>query len=295
MSAALDSEGDLDWADGLIRSLFDAGRHVGLAAAFVVDGGLRHVVSMGFEDAATARPLSRSTVFGAGPVTKTLTAVAILQLAEDGRIDLDQPAAIGGHSVRDVLSGRDGGDGIDGYTGLERLIEHVTGEGYTSYVEKHIFAAVEMAHSTFAPAAGPGSATGHRVDAMTVEPAALTPGPISATGWWAPIDDMARWVEIILGGGANDCGRVTARETMAAALAGSWHDGDGASSRGLAFTISDLSGHRVAHQGGSAGGFSADLWVAPAVEAGVAVLSNRGGCSPGFAGRLMAELLERVG
>src|SRR4051794_10672135 len=65
---------------------------VGLVAGVVRDGRLVFVHSHGLADIASNVPVDAGTVFRVGSVTKTFTAVAVLQLHEQGAIDLDEPA-----------------------------------------------------------------------------------------------------------------------------------------------------------------------------------------------------------
>lgn len=64
---------------------------VGLAIGVVRDGGLAFFHSHGVADL-SGRPIRPDTVFRIASITKTVTAVAIMQLHEQGVIDLDAPA-----------------------------------------------------------------------------------------------------------------------------------------------------------------------------------------------------------
>jgi CubicO group peptidase (beta-lactamase class C family) len=72
-----------------------ANRHaaVGLAAVLVGPGGATWSAAHGVADIATGTPISEDTVFRVGSITKTFTAVAALQLTEQGLLDLDAPVA----------------------------------------------------------------------------------------------------------------------------------------------------------------------------------------------------------
>ena len=71
-----------------------ASRHpaVGLAVGVVRDGRLFHFHGHGLADIASRTPVTEDTVFRIGSVTKTFTAIAVLQLCEQGLVDLDAPA-----------------------------------------------------------------------------------------------------------------------------------------------------------------------------------------------------------
>ena len=65
---------------------------VGLAVGVVRDGRLECFYGHGLADTASRTPVSEDTVFRIGSITKTFTAVAVLQLCEQGLVDLDAPA-----------------------------------------------------------------------------------------------------------------------------------------------------------------------------------------------------------
>ncbi|HLT46428.1 MAG TPA: serine hydrolase domain-containing protein [Rubricoccaceae bacterium] len=69
-----------------------AARHIpGLALAVVQDGAVVYARGYGFADLAHHAPATDSTAFLVASVTKTFTAVAVLMLVEEGRVDLDAP------------------------------------------------------------------------------------------------------------------------------------------------------------------------------------------------------------
>src|SRR3712207_5414864 len=66
---------------------------VGLVVGVVRDGALESCTAHGLADIASRTPVTEDTVFRVGSLTKTFTAVAVLQLAEQGLVDLDAPVA----------------------------------------------------------------------------------------------------------------------------------------------------------------------------------------------------------
>jgi CubicO group peptidase (beta-lactamase class C family) len=65
---------------------------VGLAVGVVRDGSLEFFYSHGTADLASNTPITEDTVFRVASITKTFTAIAVMQLWEQGLIDLDAPA-----------------------------------------------------------------------------------------------------------------------------------------------------------------------------------------------------------
>jgi CubicO group peptidase (beta-lactamase class C family) len=65
---------------------------VGLAVGVVRDGSLAFFYGHGMADIASDTPVTEDTVFRIGSLTKTFTAIAVMQLWEQGLLDLDAPA-----------------------------------------------------------------------------------------------------------------------------------------------------------------------------------------------------------
>jgi CubicO group peptidase (beta-lactamase class C family) len=63
----------------------------GMAVGVVRDGSLDCFHGYGLADIATSRPVTRDTVFRIASITKTFTAIAVMQLREQGLVDLDAP------------------------------------------------------------------------------------------------------------------------------------------------------------------------------------------------------------
>jgi CubicO group peptidase (beta-lactamase class C family) len=73
---------------------------VGLAIGIIRNGQLEGFFGHGFADVEARRPVTEETVFRIASVTKLFTAVAVMQLCEDGSVDLDAPAGDYLHSYR---------------------------------------------------------------------------------------------------------------------------------------------------------------------------------------------------
>ena len=65
---------------------------VGLVVGVVSDGTVEAFTARGLADIASDIPVTQDTVFRIGSITKTFTAVAVMQLAEQGLVDVDAPA-----------------------------------------------------------------------------------------------------------------------------------------------------------------------------------------------------------
>ncbi len=86
--------------DEQVRRLLHRHPAVGLALGVVRDGRLGYFHGHGVADIATGRPVTESTVFRVASISKTVTAVAVMQLWEQGLVDLDAPATDQLHSYR---------------------------------------------------------------------------------------------------------------------------------------------------------------------------------------------------
>ena len=75
-----------------VREILSRHPAVGLAVGVVRDGALETFYAHGLADIASNIPVTQDTVFRIGSITKTFTAIAVLQLCEQGLVDLDTPA-----------------------------------------------------------------------------------------------------------------------------------------------------------------------------------------------------------
>ena len=91
------SEGPHEAADSLLTSrvaeIMARRPCVGLAMGIVKGGRLDSFVGRGVADIRSGAPITEDTVVRVASITKTLTAVAVMQLWEQGLVDLDAPAA----------------------------------------------------------------------------------------------------------------------------------------------------------------------------------------------------------
>lgn len=84
--------GALPAVDSLMRAFAERTRVPGVAYGVIVDGKLLHVSALGLRNVAGNAPLDTSSVFRIASMTKSFTALAILQLRDAGRLSLDDPA-----------------------------------------------------------------------------------------------------------------------------------------------------------------------------------------------------------
>ena len=76
----------------LMREFAERAHVPGIAYGIVVDGRVAHLGISGLRNVSTGAPVESTTVFRIASMTKSFTAVAILQLRDAGKLSLDDPA-----------------------------------------------------------------------------------------------------------------------------------------------------------------------------------------------------------
>jgi D-alanyl-D-alanine carboxypeptidase len=95
----------------------------GVAAGIVVDDELAWSGGFGFADVETKRPHDAQTLFRIASITKTFTATAIMQLRDEGKLHLDDPAVAFLPELRDASNPF---GAIETVT-LRRMLSHESG------------------------------------------------------------------------------------------------------------------------------------------------------------------------
>lgn len=298
-----------------------------VAVGVVVDGAAGY--ARGFGPAT-----SPATAFRIASITKTFTAIAVMQQHEAGRLQLADPVNAHLRSVRVVppagasdvtvrhLLTHSGGVGEllrvadvrqpyagfavrpgqplptlrsvyeptvrtgvapdtkaayanHGFGLLGVLVEDLSGEEYGAYIRQHVLDPLGMTHTDIrrSERVGADAALGLRPrggrPAWDLE---LTVPP--AGGGWSTVEDLQRYAEALLAGGANASGRVLAPETLATMLEPHFRLDPRMPGRGLGFALGALGPHRLAGHDGGLPGFSSTLQFAPDAGAAAIVLAN---------------------
>ena len=82
---------DLRELEGFILEKMSETRIPGLSIAIVKGDEIVYARGFGFRDISSGLPATPRTLYGIGSVTKSFTALAIMQLVEEGKISLDDP------------------------------------------------------------------------------------------------------------------------------------------------------------------------------------------------------------
>ncbi len=335
---------------------------VGLAVGVVRDGRLQLFHGHGLADIASNTPITEDTVFRIASLTKTFTAIAVMQLWEQGLVDLDAPAndylrayelictraswrpptlrqllthTAGIPDVRHVsdllhagwtpsdgrppLLSVEFGDPLPslaeyyrgglrvvvepgsafaysnhGYATLGQIVEDVSRIPLERYFRERIFEPLGMADSDLVRADRIASrlATGYALGRRGPKPVPDRDWiGAGAGGIYSNPRDLARFVAALLGGGANDHGRVLERATLAAMFKPQYQPDARLPGMGLGFFRADAAGHRLVFHDGILPGFNAELLVAP--DDGIGVIGLTNGSAGAFAW-LSVELRQLV-
>ncbi|XUU61730.1 serine hydrolase domain-containing protein [Erythrobacter sp. HA6-11] len=76
-----------------VKSILEEAGVPGASVAVIEQGELRYVQDFGSHDLDGTRPIDPETIFRAGSISKSFTAIAIMQLVEDGKLQLDDPVS----------------------------------------------------------------------------------------------------------------------------------------------------------------------------------------------------------
>ena len=197
-AAALTADDVNAWLDGYMPYALHAGDIAGAVVAVVKDGKIVTTRGYGFSDVAKRTPVDpQHTLFRPGSVSKLFTWTAVMQLVEQGKIDLDadvnryidfkiperdgkpvtmrnimQHAAGFEEQAKGILSNDPQAPGYEallkqwvphrvfaagttpaysnyGASLAGYIVQRLSGEPFDAYIEKHIFAPLEMNLSTF--------------------------------------------------------------------------------------------------------------------------------------------------
>lgn len=289
-----------------------AGRAMPGAAVVVLRDG--HVIvsrAWGLENVEMGEANTTRTLFRLASVTKSFTALAVLRLAEQGRLSLDDPLEkyvpgfVGGDAIRlrhvlshtaglpDFMSLEDAmklppdgapGERLNysniGYSALGRVIEKVTGKPYAQHLREAIFEPVGM-RDTGLDAGGArqeGLAVGYlfKPDGGVVKAdytdSARSP---ASGGLHSTAEDMTRWITALL------AGRIVRPETLENAMTPVALAGGRRGVYGQGFMLVPYRGLREVGHGGDISGFNTYVATYPEEGLSVIVLSNVGMRPPG--------------
>jgi CubicO group peptidase (beta-lactamase class C family) len=315
---------------------------VGLAFGVVRGGSVEFFSAHGLADIDTGTPVTEDTVFRIASITKTFTAIAVMQLVERGLVDLDAPAndylrayrlvprdagwrpatvrhllthtaGIDEQVPRSAALRRDFGVSVamgrpvptlaEYYRGrlvlgaepgtrfrysdhgpatVGQIVEDVSGRTLDDYLREQVFSPLGMTHTDLVRSerVSPGLATGYvlRAGGPRAVPERQVVTAAAGAAYSTP-RDMARYLEALLGGGANAQGSVLGPATLATMFQPHYQPDPRLPGIGLAFLRTIAGGHLVVEHQGILPGFKSQIFVAP--DDGVGVMAFTNGTSRG--------------
>jgi CubicO group peptidase (beta-lactamase class C family) len=339
-------DSDLARALASFKAFYEAGCKsngiVGSAILFAQGGKPLEHLTFGMADVERGRAVNADTIFHWASITKTFTAIAIMQLRDRGRLSLDDPVVkyvpelrlvhnpfgdVGAITIRHLMTHSAGfrnptwpwgGDkpwhpfeptqwaqivAMLPYTEVEfapgskhsysnpgiiflgRIIEHLSGDDYEVYIDKNIFKPLEMTRSYFDRTPYhllPNRSASYHVVNGVPRPAPFdvdTGITVSNGGLNAPLGDMAKYMDFLIGSGARRAvyDGVLARgslDEMFVPRLPVATDGTDRVSIGLSFFVEDRGGFHLIGHSGDQNGFIAHIYFCPALRAGYVVNYN---------------------
>ncbi len=291
-----------------VDSLFSPIDHSDAPGASVIviqDGGVLHRKSYGMANIEHSVPNTPETKFRLGSITKSFTAIAVMQLHEKGKLnttdyisrylpDFPNGDRITVHHLLTHTSGIAEGDEEPlqskpgerlnysnlGYILLGRIIEKVSGRSYEEYLKENIFLPLNMLnsgydhHATILKNRASGysvSADGKFINADYMDMS----GPFAAGGLYSTIEDMYLWDQALY------TDRLLKSSTLEQAFAPVKLNDGRQGVYGLGWMIAQNRGLKEVGHGGDITGFNSYIARFPEQRFTVIVLSNVGMHPPG--------------
>ena len=336
------------WLDGLMPTALRTARAPGAVIAIVKDGQVLLEKGYGLADEKRGIPVDpQRTLFRPGSTSKLFTWTAVMQLVEQGKLDLDvdvnkyldfQVPPLNGQPItlRQIMTHRTGFEerikdllafdvpetplaevlsgnmperiypagtqsAYSNYaTGIAgHIVERVAGMSFNDYVERNVFAPLNMKHSSFRQplpdALKPDMSVGYEeadkpglgFEVINVPPA----GSLSSTG-----DDMTHFMIAHLADGRYGDVQILKPATaqmMHTTVTRPFPDLNGIA---LGFYQVNVNGHRVIAHGGDTGYFHSDLWLFLDDHVGVFISVNalgKDGLGEGIRDNVFREFSDR--
>jgi CubicO group peptidase (beta-lactamase class C family) len=334
------------------QAYLDSDWVIGASVVFVRDGRVLRRYDAGLQDRSTLVRVDSQTIFHWGSITKSLTAISIMQLRDRGKLSLDDKIVkwvpelrtmhdpygmIDSITLRMLLSHTAGfqngtwpyskgrpwepfepttwnqlvammpyqqlefrpgsryGYSNPGFIYLARVVEQVSGDPWEDYVQKNIFAPLELRWSYFRST--PYYLASHRSHNYYVERdsagherivdngADFDPGVTSPNGAWnAPVGDLVKYVAFLTNAVLSGMSRERYDVVLSrASLDEMWKPGKPMSQgyesspdqwMGLSFFVLDRGGTRILGHTGSQAGFRSFYFFNPATKAAVIAVFN---------------------
>lgn len=327
----------LDRAEELVVGAMNEDAAPGMGVGIVRRSGAVYKRGFGLADAARGKPVGPDTVFRIGSISKTMTAIGLMQLYERGLFALDDPvndhlkdyevehvdpaapavnfrhmlthtAGIGelrgvtdlfapmiglgtkpGKPVPEPAEYYAGGLRSVAYPGtrwaysnhafntLGQLIEDMSGEPFAAYMKRNVFEPLGMRNTDYVlgESVRDDLARGYSFSRGTLKPVDYLEISVRGAGSvFSSVSDMCRYAAALIGGGANEHGRVLEPRTLSLMMEPHFSLDPRLPALGLAFVLDDFDGHTVAGHDGGWPGFLSSMLACPAEGVGVVAFVN---------------------
>jgi CubicO group peptidase (beta-lactamase class C family) len=286
------------------------GKLPGAAVLVLRDGAVVHSKAYGLANIEESVANTSRTKFRLASVSKSFTALVILQLVEQGRVHLEDPlekylpGIAGGDvmTINHLLSHTSGmpdfmsfeeaaklprdsapGERLNysnlGYQALGRVVEKVTGKDYDAQLREAILDPLGMKDTGggWPGASSEGRATGYLFDPASggVSLAETSNADLASGGLYSTAEDMARWVKALVDG------RIVSLATLEKAWTPVALSDGRHGAYGYGFMLAPYRGLREVAHGGDISGFNTYYAIYPTEKLAVVVLSNVGMRPPG--------------
>jgi CubicO group peptidase (beta-lactamase class C family) len=346
----------LEQADGLIVAAMNERTTAGLGVGIVSGSETVYAKGFGLADIEAGRPVTPKTVFRIGSITKTMTAIGLMRLWEQGKFDLEDPVNeyLKGYHVeypdpsappvtfRHMLTHTSGigelrkmtdlfrpmiglGAKPDGpvpspeeyYAGglrpgnypgtkwaysnhafnlLGQLVEDISGEPFAGYMRKNVFEPLGMNNTDYLKSERVREelAQGYNFSRGRLKPVKYLEIVVRGAGSvFSSVEDTCRYVAALLGGGANEHGRVLDPETLSLMMEPHYRLDERLPAMGLAFLLDDLDGHLIAGHDGGWPGFVSSMMLCPEEELAIVAFVNTSSlAAPDASQDLLRRMLE---
>jgi CubicO group peptidase (beta-lactamase class C family) len=342
--------------DAVVMPVMTAHSVPGMAVTVVTPEGVQYR-AYGLADVGRGCPVTSTTVFRIASISKTITALAVMQLCEQRLIGLDDP--VNEHlrqyrveppqgsdeiTVRHILTHMSGiGDfrgprdllhlstmaGLGAPVGraipslheyyapalhgvsppgtkwaysnhamatLGAMVADVVGVDFETHVQSTVLRPLGMTSTSFTrrPDLAADLAVGYRTRRGALRPVHdLNIIPVPAGSAYSTPEDLGRYAQALVNGGANDHGRVVEAVTLADMFTPQIDAPAGAGAMGLCFFLGEIAGERVAWHQGAWPGFATLLLLAPDARCAVVVCSNRWSATGSHANEVVGSTLLR--
>jgi CubicO group peptidase (beta-lactamase class C family) len=160
---------------------------------------------------------------------------------------------------------------------LGQLVEDISGEPFDEYMREEVFEPLGMNNTDYlrSERGRERLAQGYNFSHGRLKPVKYLEIVVRGAGSvFSSVEDMCRYVTALLGGGANEHGRVLEAETLSLMMEPHYRLDEHLPAMGLAFLLDELDGHLIAGHDGGWPGFVSSMLLCPEEELAIVAFAN---------------------